>query len=244
MTRFPTVCVDNFYDNPNKVREFALSLDYDNVENSTGYYPGVRTKPLHEVNSEFFNMFCNKIFSVFYDLSNPNLFLEWEVFTTFHKIPPLKEPKTDLRNTGWIHQDPHVVLAGVIYLNPNAPLDTGTSMYRIKNPETFAEDNIHRDVYHQKKIEFLKMKEASQWDSMTKDETVLYNEAVNKNNELFEETIRVNNVYNRLVTYESCDWHRPVNYYMGNDEPRLTQVFFVNKLSTSHTPISRIQQFN
>jgi hypothetical protein len=244
MLKFPVACVDDFYDNPDEVRKFALSLDYDNEQNATGFYPGIRTKSLHEIDNKFFDMFCNKMFSVFYDLSNPNLTLQWEVFTTFHKMPSFGKTKNDLRNTGWVHQDPHVILAGVIYLNPNAPLDTGTSMYRIKNPDTFNLENIHRDEYHKKKVEFYKMKDPIYCDTITEEEHNLYNDAVCKNNDLFEETIRVNNVYNRMTIYDSSNWHRPVSYYMDSDEPRLTQVFFVNKLTASNTPTSRIKQFS
>ena len=45
---FPILCQDDFFDNPDEIREYALSLDYKSDEN--GHWPGVRTRPLHEIN--------------------------------------------------------------------------------------------------------------------------------------------------------------------------------------------------
>ena len=43
---FPILCQDDFFDNPDEIREYALSLDYKSDEN--GHWPGVRTRPLHK----------------------------------------------------------------------------------------------------------------------------------------------------------------------------------------------------
>ena len=39
--KFPITCYDNFYENPDYIREFALSLDYSP---ESGTFPGVRSK--------------------------------------------------------------------------------------------------------------------------------------------------------------------------------------------------------
>jgi hypothetical protein len=56
----------------------------------------------------------------------------------------------------------------------------------------------------------------------------------------FVETIRVSNVYNRLVTFDAYLKHAAHDYF-GNDDSnsRLTIIFFVKKLFADHTPISR-----
>ena len=59
MSLIPTSCVDDFYNDPHKVRDLALSLDYSNED---GNYPGVRSKSLHEIDPYFFDNFCKKIF--------------------------------------------------------------------------------------------------------------------------------------------------------------------------------------
>ena len=58
--RFPTLCVDDFYKNPEQIRDFALSLEYSKPE---GIYPGERTKYLHEIDKKLFQQFCEKLFS-------------------------------------------------------------------------------------------------------------------------------------------------------------------------------------
>ena len=44
----PTSCIDNFYDDPDSIRDFALSLDY-HYPNEEEFYPGMRTKCLSEI---------------------------------------------------------------------------------------------------------------------------------------------------------------------------------------------------
>jgi hypothetical protein len=36
-------------------------------------------------------------------------------------------------NHGWIHHDGQTLYAGVLYLTPDAPLNTGTSLYKKRN---------------------------------------------------------------------------------------------------------------
>ena len=47
----------------------------------------------------------------------------------------------------------------------------------------------------------------------------------------FEETMRVQNQYNRLVTYDSNVWHTATSY--GN-QTRYTLRFFINELESKH----------
>ena len=50
MSLIPTSCVDDFYEDPDSIREYALSLDY---KKEKGNYPGVRTKDLSYINKDF-----------------------------------------------------------------------------------------------------------------------------------------------------------------------------------------------
>jgi hypothetical protein len=59
MIDFPTICVEDFYDNPDSVRQFALSQKYEKSDD--GKWPGKRTANLHEINPILFDQFCNKI---------------------------------------------------------------------------------------------------------------------------------------------------------------------------------------
>jgi len=50
---FPLQIIDNFFEDPKEVVNFANTLDFNT--GSYGYWPGTRTFPLHEVNYNFFN---------------------------------------------------------------------------------------------------------------------------------------------------------------------------------------------
>ena len=223
MSLIPTSCVDDFYNDPHKVRDYALSLDYCNED---GNYPGVRSKSLHKINPYFFDNFCKKIFSLFYNFDYENL--KWKVETSFHKIYPYEDQ--DL-NVGDIHQDNlSGVVSGLIYLNPDSLLDSGTSFYRLKKNQILTEENLEDKTNLKKK--FFKEKENPN----------LFKKHFQKHNSKFEKILEVKNVYNRMIVYPSNIWHGQSDYRMNN-EPRLTQVFFVHELECRTTPILRSQSY-
>ena len=77
MKHFPAISIDNFYNNVDDVRKFALSQTY--TAPPLGEYPGVRTDPLHEIDQEFTQQFCYKLFSLFYNFNNEQV--NWEITT-------------------------------------------------------------------------------------------------------------------------------------------------------------------
>ena len=58
---------------------------------------------------------------------------------------------------------------------------------------------------------------------------------------MFEETVRVNNVYNRLVMYEGTLFHG-ANKFFG-EEDRLIQLFYVNSMQAPSFPIQRVREY-
>ena len=214
---FPITCVDNFFDNPNKVRDLALSLDY--AQAADGGWPGKRTELLSSASPEYFNLFSQKLFSLFYDFRKTNV--QWTIETYFQLVTPYeaeKEVETVL-NQGWVHADDNRVLAGVIYLTPSTNLTSGTSIYRPKTPGATP---INNDVKHT----------LFSTGIATED----YAQKIQESNSLFEETLNVSSVYNRLICYDGGNYHKANNYNCG-DEPRLTQVFFVSEVNANWFPI-------
>lgn len=221
---FPSLCVDNFYKDPNKVREFALSLEY---VKQPGNYPGLRSCPLFELENSFFNDFCTKLFSIFFNYDNE--YVNWNVISYFQKIYPYSEDKNSPLNSGWYHEDSgDNVAAGVIYLNPYPYFDAGTTIGFPKSNCTinlsdfdwrnklYAEEPIDRREYQHKIID---------------------------HNMKFDKTLEFKNVYNRMIMYDSCYWHKESNFFANETEPRLTQVFFVNQVSSGGgTPIQRMNK--
>jgi len=110
--------VDDFYTNPEEMREYALSQDF----NIAGNYPGLRTEkeqgPFFEtLKAHFENLLNLKI------TNWPGGYNTAYQFTT-------EEDKT------WIHYD-GTSHAAVVYLTPDAPADSGTALYRHKETGIF-----------------------------------------------------------------------------------------------------------
>lgn len=215
---FPTICIDNFYPNVDKVREFALSQLYET--SGHGMWPGYRTKKLHEIDYEFFRFFTKRLFSVFFNFDKEEV--TWDVTSYFQLIPPYRENKESILNKGWIHRD-HELMAGIIYLNPSPDPDAGTSLFMPKKdilPHVLNQDtrlSLHKNE---------KIDEAA------------YEQALRKNHDTFDEVTIFKNVYNRLVAYDGEMFHR-ANSFTNSGEPRLTQVFFLNYIKVDQTPLAR-----
>ena len=211
------MCVDNFYENPDKIREFALNLNYYSSEN--GQWPGKRTKLLHEIDEKFFQNFCTKIFSMYYDFNFMQL--ECKVSTCFQLIEPYENDMSSLKNKGFIHLDNDSTFAGIIYLTPNINSNCGTSLYKLVKPEL-----LPKLLDSKKDIKSLYYKDHID-DNF--DENFLLHQSA------FEETVTFKNLYNRMLSFDSTVWHGANNFYTKK-EPRLTQVFFVKSIKSEFVP--------
>ena len=204
MNLFPTIVVDNFFDDPDYVLGLAKSVEYSDP--SPTNHPGVVSrKKIQEIDNKLFNIIVQKIFGYFWDLRNP---LKYMVDIEFQKIDSLGE--------GVIHVDSAGALAaGIIYLDKNAPRDTGTSFYRLL------------DDHYEIKQEFL--------DSIAKDHAGDTVDGINQirrdHHSRFEETMRVQNQYNRLVFYSGDVWHTATSY---QNQTRNTLRFFVSEVLSNH----------
>lgn len=211
--KYPLICIDNFYKDPLSVREFALKQIFTTTKK--GGFPGKRTEPLHLLDKSFFDNFCYKVFSIFYDLNKEDI--NWTVNTNFDI-----NTKDDVE--GWIHKDENAVFVGVIYLTPNIDNESGTNFY--KKTKDFDEQTYVND-----KINYFTKKEKKE----------KYFESLQKHNKNFERTIKIDNVFNRFVAYDANTWHSIGN--LKNVDERLTQVFFVEKCDVRTTPIERINSY-
>lgn len=216
---YPLLVVDNFLENPDNVREYALSLDY---YDNDGRYPGKRTKNIHTFNNDLQNYLANKFFNLFYDFLTE---VHWDISISFQLISPYNKDKNSILNQGWIHQDTDKLYAGVLYLSPTADLISGTSIYRLKK------DIILNKNLNNEKIKFYKNNNVKE-----------YQKALTEWNSSFEETVSIKNIYNRLIIFDSMTWHGVPTLHSGED-PRLTCVFFVNNITAlSKPPLERIKR--
>lgn len=188
----PTVIiVDDFYENPLEVREWVLSQDF----NIVGNYPGSRTKPLlteeikHRIES-FVEPFSGKITA-------------WSDESNYFNANGSFQYTLDT-DVSWMHTDSNVTdWAGVLYLTPDAPLDSGTGLYRFKDGTRFAAES---------------------------DETQMA--LINQNAgtmEAWEIIDQIGNVFNRLILFNAQHWHRSMEYFGDvKENGRLFQLFFIS----------------
>lgn len=106
--------VDNFYNNPQEVRAFAMKQDF----NVKGNYPGARTASFGQ----------GSVRETIERIVTPHFgkITYWpDGYNGSYQI-------TTARDRSWIHADHGTKFAGVVYLTPDAPLSSGTGFFRHK----------------------------------------------------------------------------------------------------------------
>jgi hypothetical protein len=111
--------VDDFYDNPDDVRNFALSQEFS----VRGNYPGMRTKSflsdsVKEVINALVSHAAGGVTDWLLDENGDGYTGAFQICTA--------EDRT------WIHSDYNNMWAGVCYLTPDAPISGGTALYMHK----------------------------------------------------------------------------------------------------------------
>ena len=131
------IVIENFYENPDEVREYALQQRYTYDVNE---YPGKRS--INKYYPENIHNTFKTILAPYY--SNVNV--QQNTSNGEFQI-------TNKNDKSWIHSDVganescKTIIAGVCYLTPNAPLDSGTIFYKKNLPNN---EYIHTDVIHNK----------------------------------------------------------------------------------------------
>ncbi len=213
--KYPILCYDDFYDAPEAVFEYAKTLEYS--EDPLGTWPGLRSYRIDMINPDLQQAFVDKIFSFFYDLDNVSI--SADVVSYFQVIPPYSEDKSSAKNKGWIHKDEGVDYAGIIYLTPSADLDMGTSIFRQKSGDL----DIDPSWYSAKSRLYL-------GEDISDEE---YDASMKHHRSQFEEVTRYNNVFNRLISFDSTNWHAANCFKSNGEHPRLTQVFFIKDIEVT-----------
>ena len=107
------IIVDNYYNNPDELRQFILTQNFQ----VQGNYPGLRTKSFaRQTDKEYLEKIIGKKISWFNMDKNSKNYNGSFQYTT-------KDMKS------WVHRDP-TDWAGIVYLTPDAPLDAGTAFFR------------------------------------------------------------------------------------------------------------------
>lgn len=211
---WPTLCVDNFFDNPEEIRKYALSLEYSAAEDGT--WPGKRSKPLDQVNILFHNLITTKIIRLLYPMNVEDL--TWSTYATFQKIDG-----NLYSQSGWIHKDLSEFTA-IIYLSHHE--NCGTSI--------FSPRNINSTILHEQTRREMHIKAALENKKLGEDSKELI-----QHNSQYKKTITFNSKFNRLILFDCAQWHAAEKFNETNiNEDRLTLIlFFENILSRSQKQI-------
>jgi hypothetical protein len=135
---YPTVCLDNFFNDPLKILEFSNSLQF--YKDEEGKWPGERSKPLHEIDPLFFNNYGLKVMSILYPtIKNIN----FNCILYFQKI------SNEYINEGWVHKDDDIDFTSIVYLSKHK--NCGTSIFNSKKINSnVIHDNEKKDMYLKK----------------------------------------------------------------------------------------------
>ena len=178
--------IDNFYKYPESIRKYGLSLEY----NTTGNYPGFRSECQLEKN------YFVGLFGDIKDRFEGILGKKIVYFPTGYNSS--FQYATD-KDKSWIHRD-KTEWSVIIYLTPDAPVDSGTLFYR------------HKDTG----IEYIKS---------VADETLLNGDTYKPDK--WELVDKIGNKFNRCVMFRGKRTHISGNYFGNTKENgRLFQVFF------------------
>ena len=113
------IVVDNFYSNPNQVREYILQQDFSVI----GNYPGKRTKSF--ATEELKNIFQNYVRPFGGNITDFPMQNTTEYNGAFQY--------TTCLDRSWVHIDGYNNWGGIIYLTPNAPLSSGTGFFQFED---------------------------------------------------------------------------------------------------------------
>jgi hypothetical protein len=173
----PTSVVDNFFNNPNQVVEFANQQEYFVASDNS--WPGKRTKCISTINYNFYDLVVKKIIALYYPEKHT---FNYRADMYFQKVA-----KSAIE--GWVHSDvAQAIVTGIVYLNEEYKSNAGTSIYETAKLGAMP---IHKD----KKEQFIKG-DIADVDSYRKE-----------NNEQFEEVIALRNKYNRMVAFDAHQYH-------------------------------------
>ena len=203
---WPTVIVDNFFDEPEKIVEYSKTLKF--IRDPDGQWPGFRTDKIGEVDNLFYNWVNYKIVRLIYPMNH--LQMNWKSTQYFQKIDG-----NVYKNEGWIHSDSPAEFTAIIYLSKHK--NCGTSLYDKK--KLFNNSiNVEEKMEAYKNLNFKNEKKY-----------------LKQNNDLFEKNLTIDSKFNRLAIFDSNQYHAADRFKDDkNNEERLTLITFFYSLSCEY----------
>jgi hypothetical protein len=196
---FPTKVIDNFFEAPSLWRKLALNAECS--QSTDGTWPGIRSTFLNDIDEEAFELLARSLLKYM-----PGYRGFTNLWTTFHFID-------ESYGKGWVHDDdPELTVSGLIYLNPTAPLGTGTTLY--KDQYDHSADKYNK--LFKQDVLFAEKEERKALEKYREDQR-----------NCFTPSMTIENVYNRCIMFDPRVWHSPNNFFgTSKEDSRLTLVFF------------------
>lgn len=201
------IVVDNFYENPCEVRNFALKQRFMSCHLPRYHTTSFANAQMYNKIQQIVYPFGGKITQFFiqdYPSSqdgDPNLPLE--IVSDGDRFNGCF-CSTQSEQTAWAHKDTacaddtpdeSLLWAGVLYLTPNPPNNSGTELVSPKVESKYRD--IDNDNYH------------------------------SLDNTKWETTDIIENVFNRIVLFRSYQYHKPGHSFgIDLEDSRLVQIFF------------------
>lgn len=200
------IIIDNFYDDPGIFLNASRSMKYEKSKNYN--FPGERTDLFSLINPELEGIFIDALSKHLSQIE------KYDLSTSFQRIDG---NSSENLSGGWVHTDStccdktEPFFSFIVYLNPDADLQTGTSFCKSKLNSYDPNSNLKfRNAYY-----------SGQYNISDN----AFVTAKEKHNDRFEDYIFVENKYNRLLVFPSNIPHKQ-NSFGNNGYMRYTQVSF------------------
>lgn len=201
---FPTLIVDNFFDNPQQIIDRACNLEFKNLPNKR--WAGLRTDPVHQVDYDVFDYVTKKIMRLVFPYDYGNMFWQTEMY--FSKTNP-----KDTKYPDWVHKDDSAEFTAIMYLSDHS---CGTNICHFSNPLKIIDDTGQEQFNY--------------FRNPTEKEPKIKN----KIDSQFKETILVNGRFNRLFIFDGNSWHKQQKFSsedIKSNKDRLMLIAFFHEIS-------------
>ena len=215
MNFFPTLVVDDFLPDPDAVRNLALSDKIKWHTDPEGRWPGKRSQLFHEIDHTLFMSIMRRYFTLFYSDAEIDNQVRYTASMTFQKVSTKED-------CSWVHSDYPSTSTFIIYLTPKSNPSSGTALYKQK---TIMNNSVLNDIKRKSFLGEISMEEAES--------------ARLENNSYYEKNLHVGDLYNRMFSFDSYQYHGAQELKIQDDQERLTLITFVENICGPATPLQR-----
>lgn len=203
---WPTICIDDFFTNPKEILDYAKTLEY--TPSADGTWPGARSKPLHQLDNNFFSHVTGKMLAALY----PNEWreLSWHADSYFQKID------SRWKGQGWVHKDVGKEISSIIYLSDN--VDCGTSLYK-------------QITYKSLPLENNKTNYNLNPETMKSNK---YKKDLMEHNKDYRKTVSFKSEFNRCIMFDSYQYHAVDDFNKDDSKERITIITFFDSITRSN----------